>query len=170
MASIRNGIRLVVSSLRQVCSDLRPPTIDSHGLSAAIRSLTHQWSKMSGIKVTLDIDPELGRLPEPIELSVFRIVQEGLSNVRKHSDASSVHLALSRSHTASLLVALSDNGKGIARPVNLAKLSAQKHFGLLGISERVTLLGGTMKVESAESGGMLLKIEIPSPYPSLARV
>jgi signal transduction histidine kinase len=168
LTGIRNGIRSVVSSLRQLCSDLRPPTIDSHGLSAAIRSLTHQWSKMSGIKVSLEIDPELGRLPEPIELSVFRIVQEGLSNVRKHSEASSVHLTLSRTATASLLVEISDNGKGIARPINLAKLSAQKHFGLLGISERVSLLGGTMKVESPKKGGMSLQIEIPSPYPSLA--
>lgn len=169
LTNIRNGIRSVVSSLRQLCSDLRPPTIDSHGLSAAIRSLTHQWAKMSGIKVTLEIDPELGRLPEPIELSVFRIVQEGLSNVRKHSEASSVHLSLSRTATASLLVELSDNGKGIARPINLAKLSAQKHFGLLGISERVSLLGGNMRVESPEEGGMALQIEIPSPYPSLVR-
>jgi signal transduction histidine kinase len=168
LTEIRSGIREVVSGLRQLCSDLRPPTIDSHGLSAAIRSLTHQWSKMSGIKVTLEIDPELGRLPEPIELSVFRIVQEGLSNVRKHSEASSVHLALSRTPTASLLLQLSDNGKGIAKPINLAKLSAQKHFGLLGISERVSLLGGTMKVESPQLGGMSLQIEIPSPYPSLA--
>ncbi len=170
LTGIRNGIRSVVSSLRQLCSDLRPPTIDSHGLSAAIRSLTHQWSKMSGIKVTLDIDPDLGRLPETIELSVFRIVQEGLSNVRKHSEATTVHLALSRTPNASLLVQLSDNGKGIARPINLAKLSAQKHFGLVGISERVTLLSGTMQVESPEDGGMALQIEIPSPYPSLAAV
>ena len=170
LTSIRNGIRSVVSSLRQLCSDLRPPTIDSHGLSAAIRSLTHQWSKVSGIKVSLDIDPDLGRLPETIELSVFRIIQEGLSNVRKHAEATTVHLALSRTPTASLLVQLSDNGKGIARPINLAKLSAQKHFGLVGISERVTLLSGTMRVESPEEGGMALQIEIPSPYPSLARV
>jgi signal transduction histidine kinase len=170
LTNIRNGIRSVVSSLRQLCSDLRPPTIDSHGLSAAIRSLSHQWSKMSGVKVTLEIDPDLGRLPEPIELSVFRIVQEGLSNVRKHSDATRVHLSLARTATASLMVNLSDNGKGIARPINLAKLSAQKHFGLLGISERVSLLGGSMQVESPEDGGMLLRIEIPSPYPSLVDV
>jgi signal transduction histidine kinase len=168
LSGIRNGIRLVVSSLRQLCSDLRPPTIDSHGLSAAIRSLTHQWTKLSGVKVTLDIDPDLGRLPETIELSVFRIIQEGLSNVRKHSQASLVNLSLMRMPNASLVVQLSDNGKGIVRPLNLAKLSEQKHFGLVGISERVTLLGGTMQVESPEVGGLALRIEIPSPYPSLA--
>ncbi len=168
LADIRNGIRQVVSGLRQLCSDLRPPTIDSHGLPAAIRSLTHQWSKQCGIKVELDVDPGLGRLPEAIELSVFRIIQEGLSNVRKHArGAALVKLSLQRSPTASLVVRMSDDGPGLDLPVNLAELSEKKHFGLLGISERVSLLGGTMKIGSAESGGMDVQIEIPSPYPSV---
>jgi signal transduction histidine kinase len=167
LADIRNGIRQVVSSLREMCSDLRPPTIDSHGLSAAIRSLAHQWSKQSGIQVGLDIDPALGRLPEPIELSVFRIIQEGLNNVRKHSNATEVKLVLQRTPTASLIVHLHDNGLGIPKPVNLAALSGAKHYGLVGISERVSLLGGTMRIESPPSGGMQLQIEIPSPYPTV---
>lgn len=168
LAGIRNGIRQVVSGLRQMCSDLRPPTIDSHGLSAAIRSLTHQWSKQTGVKVDLDIDPGLGRLPETIELSVFRIIQEGLSNVRKHaSGATLVKLSLQRSPTASLVVQMSDNGPGIEIPINLAELSEKKHFGLVGISERVSLLGGTIQIESPEGGGVNARIEIPSPYPTV---
>lgn len=168
LADIRKGIRQVVSGLREMCSDLRPPTIDSHGLSAAIRSLAHQWSKQSGIKVELDIDPVLGRLPEPIELSVFRIIQEGLNNVRKHSNATEVKLVMQRAPTASLIVHLYDNGRGISKPLNLAALSGAKHYGLVGISERVSLLGGTMRIESPASGGVLLQIEIPSPYPTMA--
>ncbi len=167
LAGIRNGIRDVVSNLRQMCSDLRPPTIDSHGLPAAIRSLAHQWTKQNGIPVELEIDPALGRLPELIELSVFRIIQEGLSNVRKHANASQVKLSLVRTPTASLVVHMADNGQGIQTPVNLAALSEEKHFGLVGISERVSLLGGTIQMETAESGGLRLLIEIPSPYPSL---
>lgn len=168
LAGIRNGIRQVVSGLRQLCSDLRPPTIDSHGLSAAIRSLTHQWSKQTGIKVELDVDPQLGRLPETIELSVFRIIQEGLSNVRKHaSGATLVRLSLQRSPTASLVVRMADNGPGIEMPINLAELSEKKHFGLVGISERVSLLGGTIQIESPEGGGVNARIEIPSPYPTV---
>lgn len=168
LAGIRNGIRQVVSGLRQLCSDLRPPTIDSHGLSAAIRSLTHQWSKQTGIKVELDVDPQLGRLPETIELSVFRIIQEGLSNVRKHaSGATLVKLSLQRSPTASLVVQMSDNGPGLEIPINLAELSEKKHFGLVGISERVSLLGGTIHIESSEGGGVNARIEIPSPYPTV---
>jgi len=148
-----------------VCSDLRPPTIDSHGLLAAIRSLTHQWTKQTNIAVQLELDPDLGRLPEPIELSVFRIVQEGLSNVRKHARASQVKLSLARTPTANLLMQIEDNGKGLESPIDLAALSGEKHFGLIGIGERVSLLGGTMKVESPPLGGMRMLIEIPSPYP-----
>lgn len=168
LAEIRNGIRQVVSGLRQICSDLRPPTIDSHGLSAAIRSLTHQWSKQTGIKVNLEIDPELGRLPETIELSVFRIVQEGLSNVRKHAvGATRVDLSLRRSPTASLIVQMADDGPGLETPLDLAALSEKQHFGLVGISERVSLLGGTMQINSPPGGGLHVRIEIPSPYPTV---
>ncbi|HQE92450.1 MAG TPA: ATP-binding cassette domain-containing protein [Anaerolineae bacterium] len=168
LAEIREGIRQVVGSLRLVCSDLRPPTIDHHGLSAAIRSLVSQWSEQTGIAVELQIDPALGRLPETIELSVFRIIQEGLSNVRKHANATRVNLGLRRTSTASLIVDLIDNGQGMGRPLNLADLTEQKHFGLVGISERVSLLGGTLQVTSPPGGGLTLQIEIPSPYPSIS--
>jgi signal transduction histidine kinase len=170
LAEIREGVRQVVGSLRLVCSDLRPPTIDHHGLSAAIRSLVSQWSEQTGIAVELEIDPALGRLPETIELSVFRIIQEGLSNVRKHADATRVNLSLQRTSTASLLVEMIDNGHGMAEPMNLADLTEQKHYGLVGISERVSLLGGTLEVTSPPGGGLALQIEIPSPYPSIGDV
>ncbi|MBN1935667.1 MAG: ATP-binding cassette domain-containing protein [Anaerolineae bacterium] len=165
LAQIREGIRQMVGSLRLLCSDLRPPTIDHHGLSAAIRSLMSQWSEQTGIQVQLEIDPALGRLPETIELSVFRIIQEGLSNVRKHAAATRVNLSLWRTPTASLIVRLADNGRGMAEPLNLAALAEQKHFGLVGVSERVSLLDGTLQVMSSPDGGLELRIEIPSPYP-----
>jgi len=165
LSTIRNGIRDVVSGLRQICSDLRPPTIDHHGLSAAIESMANEWSERSNIPTQVEIDPALGRLPETIELSVFRIVQEGLNNIRKHADANRVRLSLQRTPSASLLVRLEDDGQGLAVPADLASLSASKHFGLVGISERVALLGGTMNIESSTGNGMILQVEIPSPHP-----
>lgn len=165
VAAIRQGIRYVVSELRQICSDLRPPTIDHHGLSAAIDSLAHDWSERCGIQVHLEIDPGLGRLPETIELSVFRIVQEGLNNIRKHAGARNVRLSVKRTASASLLVRLEDDGQGLIVPVDLAALSVNKHFGLVGISERVALLGGTMNIESSHGQGMRLQVEVPSPHP-----
>ena len=165
MESIRQGIRNVVGELRQICSDLRPPTIDHHGLSAAIDSLVHEWAERSNIQVQLEVDPALGRLPETIELSVFRIVQEGLSNIRKHSAARRVRLVMHRTPSASLLLRLEDDGQGLSIPADLASLTAKKHFGLVGISERVALLGGTMNIETSAGNGMILRVEIPSPHP-----
>jgi signal transduction histidine kinase len=167
IVQIRNNIRHVVGSLRQVCSDLRPPTIDNHGLSAAIRSHISQWSKQTGIPVKLNLDPQLGRLPEPIELSVFRIVQEVLRNVQKHAGASQFILSLERTPTASLRVWMADDGQGFEEPVDLAALTRQNHFGLVGISERVSLMDGTLEFRSPSEGGVELEIEIPSPYPSI---
>ena len=97
----------------------------------------------------------------------YMLLQEGLSNVRKHANASHVRLALRRTQNASLVVQLADNGQGIAKPINLAELSDEKHFGLLGISERISLLRGAMQVREQASGGLELLIEIPSPYPTI---
>jgi signal transduction histidine kinase len=166
LAALREGIRRVVGDLRQLCSDLRPPTIDTHGLPAAISSFAMEWAERNRISLHLEIDPNLGRFPEGIELSVFRIVQEALNNVRKHAAAKNAYLRLQRSPTASLLLQLSDDGQGSTKPLNLASLSAHKHFGLVGISERVALLGGSMQIETPEGGGLALRVEIPNPYPS----
>ncbi len=168
VAAIRQGIRNLIGELRQMCSDLRPPTIDHHGLTAAIDSLAHEWAERSDIQLQLEIDPELGRLPETIELSVFRIVQEGLNNIRKHADARHVRLSLQRTSSTNLLVRLEDDGQGLAVPTDLASLSINKHFGLVGISERVALLGGFMNIESSKGNGTILQVEIPSPYPLTA--
>jgi signal transduction histidine kinase len=166
LIALRDGIRHVVGDLRLLCSDLRPPTIDSHGLPAAIRSHAQEWADRNGIILHLEIDSELGRFPEGIELSVFRIVQEGLNNIRKHAAAKNVYLQLQRTPTAGLLLHLSDDGQGSTKPLDLASLSADKHYGLVGISERVALLGGTMQMETPREGGLILRAEIPNPYPS----
>ena len=161
----RGGIRRLVEELRQMCSDLRPPTIDHHGLSAAINSLANEWAERSDIQIQLEIDPSLGRLPEMMELSLFRIVQEGLNNIRKHAFAKHVRISLQRTSSTNLLLRLEDDGKGLSTPPNLASLANDKHFGLVGISERVALLGGTIQIASTEGNGSILQVEIPSPYP-----
>ncbi|MCS6888691.1 MAG: ATP-binding cassette domain-containing protein [Chloroflexus sp.] len=165
LQNIRRGIREVVTMLRQMCSDLRPPTLDSHGLAAALRSLASQWSEQTGIQVELLLAEPLERWPETIELTVFRIVQEGLNNVRKHAGASRVVLEVRRTSAAGVMVRLADNGRGMATPPDLQRLSERKHFGLIGISERVSLLRGTLHIGPSAWGGLELRIEIPNPAP-----
>ena len=163
LAGIRENIRGLVADLRRICGGLRPPTIDNLGLGAAIQSYTHDWSKRTNIATTLDLDDNLSRLPEAIELSIFRIVQEGLSNVRKHANASDVEISLKHTSPRTLLLSIADNGAGLAEDFELSDLPAEGHYGLLGISERVALLGGRVQFQNQAKGGLLVQAEIPHP-------
>ena len=166
-AAVRNTIRQLVEDVRGICGDLRPPTIDSFGLEAAIQSYTQEWSERTGIPIALDLDLQLGRLLEATELSIFRIVQESLSNINKHAQASHVEISLKHTSPRMLMISISDNGQGIDETFDLSQLPVQGHYGLLGISERVALLGGRLKLQNNRSGGLLLQVEIPHPRPKL---
>ena len=161
----REDIRALVAEVRRICGDLRPPTIDSLGLGAAIRSYAQEWQKRTGIRVHVDIDESLGRLPEAIELSLFRIVQEGLNNVWKHADATEVTIQVQHSSARMLSITIADNGQGLPQDFDLAAASRAGHYGLLGISERVALLGGRLTLKNGPHGGLLIHVEVPHPRP-----
>lgn len=163
MDELRATIQQAVGNLRRICGDLRPPTIDSLGLGAAIQSYARDWSDRSGVALTLDMPADLSRLPEDTELSVFRIVQEGLSNVRKHAGASAVTVRLEHTSPRSLRLSICDNGRGMPETLDLAALYQQGHYGLLGVSERVALLGGRLQLRNQPDGGLCLEVEIPHP-------
>ena len=162
-AEVRGNIRNLVEDLRRICSDLRPPTIDSLGLGAALHSYIHDWSRRTGIVTQLDIEDDFGRLPEAIELSIFRIIQEGLSNTWRHANATAVDISLKHSSRRMLLVILADDGEGLREDFDLASLSPSGHYGLLGISERVALMGGRLTLRNQPNGGLRIRAEIPHP-------
>jgi len=159
LIDMQQSVKQLVEEVRRICGNLRPPTIDSLGLRAAIQSHTNNWSARTGIQVTLNLD--MRRLPEEVELSVFRIIQEGLNNVYYHSDATQVQIAIYHTSPRSLMIALEDDGRGLPEDFDLSQLAAQGHYGLLGISERVALLSGHLKLTNRSVGGMLLQAEIP---------
>lgn len=163
LSNVRESIREQVDNLRRVCSDLRPPTIDSLGLGAAIQSYTRDWSTRTEIAVELEVDSNLGRLPEATELSIFRIIQEGLNNIRHHAHATQVMISLKHTSPRILMISLSDNGAGFKDGIDLTGLATDGHYGLLGISERVTLLGGRFRLTRSPEGGAMLLVEIPHP-------
>ena len=163
LQSVRSDVRKLVSDLRHICGELRPPTIDSLGLGPALQSFVHGWSTRTGISVNLALDPNLGRLPEATELSIFRIVQEGLNNVRKHAGASRVDVRLEHTSPRRLLLSIADDGRGVPADFDLLQLSAEGHYGLSGVSERVALLGGRLKIRNQPESGALLQAEIPHP-------
>lgn len=160
---LRAYIREMVDDLRNICGNLRPPTIDSLGLVAAIQSLLHEWRSLTNIDVDLDAPTTLGRLPEEIELSIFRIVQEALNNVWKHAQATQVMISLEEQSSRMILLTIADNGIGLDTSFDLAEVSHAGHYGLLGISERVALLGGRLSFQNQGEGGLLIRAEIPHP-------
>ena len=163
LSGVRHGIRELVDKLRGICGDLRPLTLDSLGLGAALQSYTRVWSARTGIESVLNLDENLGRLPEATELSIFRIIQEGLNNVWRHAQASIVHISLQHTSPRMLMVTLQDNGRGLAEDFNINALAAQGHYGVIGISERVALLGGRFRLQNLPEGGTLIVVEIPHP-------
>ena len=163
LAVVRQSIRDLIGNLRHICGNLRPPTIDSLGLGAAIQSYIHDWHKRTGIEFSLEIDRNLGRLPESIELSIFRIVQEGLNNVWRHAQAMHVNIELRHTSPRTLMISILDDGKGLPENIDLSALTTGGHYGLMGISERVSLLGGRMHLEKRNDGGTAMMVEIPHP-------
>ena len=161
LGSVRSAVRAAITDLRHICGALRPPTIDSLGLGSALHSYTYEWSKRTGVRVSLFVDPALGRLAEDSELSIFRIVQEGLSNVRKHADAARVEVRLELTSPRRIMLSLADDGRGLPGNFDLARLSSQGHYGVLGITERVALLGGQWHFQNQPEGGVLIQVDLP---------
>jgi PAS domain S-box-containing protein len=139
---------------RRVILGIRPAVLDDLGLAAAIGDLADQFPG-SELKITTAIDPDIGSLPKPLQTSVYRIVQESLSNAHKHSGARHVHIELHRS-AGSLHVTVRDDGCGF----DVAAARGQG-FGLLGMSERVQLAGGELSVESMTGTGTQVAVRLP---------
>jgi signal transduction histidine kinase len=169
LTEVHDSIGMLIDDIRRICTDLRPPTIDSLGLGPAIQSYIYDWSARTSIATHLNLDASLGRLSEVVELSIFRIVQEGLSNIWKHARATDVHISLKRAPPNSVLILIADNGRGLGDNLDLTVLARKGHYGLLGISERVGLLGGHFQVQNRPGEGVLLEAEIPLPALSESR-
>lgn len=161
--SIRDNIRKLIEDVRRICSNLRPPTIDSLGLKAAIQSHTKAWSERAGIPVQLSFDLQTERLPEETELSIFRIIQEGLNNIYQHTSATRVEINLHSLSPRALMLSIADNGEGLPDDFDFVTMGKEGHYGLLGISERVALLRGHVRFVKREEGGLIIQAEIPHP-------
>jgi PAS domain S-box-containing protein len=130
---------------------LHPPLLDEAGLESALRWYVEGFSERSKIKVELELSADLGRLPKELELVVFRVVQESLTNIHRHSGSSSAKIYLTRSKSA-LDFEISDRGKGIS-PERLREMTAAKvGVGVRGMEERIRQFRGTLQIASDLNG------------------
>ncbi|TDI48770.1 MAG: hypothetical protein E2P02_00075 [Acidobacteria bacterium] len=142
-------------NVRQLSHRLHPSTIEHVGLVAGLRALCAEFDKEKGIAIELSV-PERVRPPAAVVLSLYRITQEALQNVRKHSGASSVRMSLTASRDVLELV-VSDNGIGF----DPANIGSGAGLGMVSMQERVRLLHGTFDVRSSPGAGTTVKVSLP---------
>jgi PAS domain S-box-containing protein len=136
---------------------LHPPLLDEVGFASAARWFTDEFAKRSGIEVRLDLPDGIDRLPELAEIALFRILQESLTNVHRHSGSSRVHIDLTREKQR-LTLTVRDFGSGLPVETLAAfqRKSSNGGVGLAGMRERVNDLGGQFEIRSNEGGTMVL--------------
>lgn len=152
-----------LGGIRQISRDLRPLILEDLGLVPALEVLARTTNENNGMH--LEVGLEVAGAPFPLsveqELSLYRITQEALSNVRRHSSAKQAHVKLSFKPKEVRLV-VTDDGKGFRVPSALSELAQRGHFGLMGIQERVWAVEGSLSVQSAPERGTELVVTIPA--------
>jgi two-component system NarL family sensor kinase len=149
--------------LRTLSYLLHPPTLDDIGLISAIHWYTRGFAQRSGIAVHLDLPPDLERLPRDIETMMFRVIQEGLTNVHRHSGSRSANIRLT-TDAEQIVLELRDQGRGM--PANLQGATVgEVGVGIAGMRERARQLGGRLEIISDQSGTTLRVLQ---PQPQIA--
>ncbi|MBI3926866.1 MAG: sensor histidine kinase [Armatimonadetes bacterium] len=147
-----------VEGVRRLALELRPPELDDLGLAEAIRWYVDDFAARSGISVRSHLGASTGRLAPPTELALYRIAQEALANVAKHSGARQVEVRLDQRDGVVLLL-VEDDGRGFDVAATLG--SKDRGVGLFGMQERVGLLEGRLRIESEPGRGTRVQVEVP---------
>jgi signal transduction histidine kinase len=154
---LNQGLKFV----QRFIQDLRPSLLDDLGLVPALRSLTNSLENTDGVITIFTVRGKEKRLTTESELSLFRILQEALNNVRKHAEASEVQV-ITEFYESGIRLMVRDDGRGFKVPRNIESLPGNSKLGLMGIQERVWLLGGSLEINSEPGKGTTLLIDIPA--------
>ena len=161
LGDVKQHIQNVLQDLRATAKELRPPTIFNFGLENAIRSHANDiLEKHPNLNIYLSLAHDRQMLPEKVRLALFRIFQQSIANVIRHSKATEVHVRFSFDAEEAHLE-IKDNGKGFEVPTNWIDFVRQGHYGLAGAAERATTLGGVFRVKSEPGSSTTIQVTIP---------
>jgi signal transduction histidine kinase len=146
----------MIMTVRKIAADLRPSLLDDMGLGPALEFQLGEFGKKSGLTVTTTGTDEILNLEENIKTGLFRIVQELLTNIARHADASHVSLALVQ-EPKHVKVEVSDNGKGF----DVSEIKNKNTFGILGVKERVAMMNGSYNIISRIGQGTTVTLNVP---------
>jgi two-component system, NarL family, sensor histidine kinase DevS len=155
VARIRDLAVSTLQDVRRLAVELRPKALDDFGLVAALERLTETWSSATAIPVHFTAGLDGAELSSEVSTALYRIVQESLTNVVKHAHARHVSIVLTRKN-GGVVVLIEDDGDGFD------PTGSRDSFGIAGMHERVALIDGRLRIESAPGAGTTLVVEIPS--------
>jgi signal transduction histidine kinase len=155
-----------LEDIHRIIFDLRPTLLDDLGLIAALRWYAQDRLESQDVDVQIETRGTERRLPSEIDASLFRIAQEAISNIAQHAGARRADLCL-EFKTTSLLLTVEDDGAGFDASKVFGTGDRKRGLGLMGMKERVELLGGTLDIQSKPGAGTLLSFAIPIDWESL---
>ena len=163
LADMKTMNAQVLQEVHNVIADLRPSILDNLGLLPALRGHIRTFEQRTGIQAQLLTQGKSARLKPDIETTVFRIVQEALTNVVRHAGAGSVLVQVVFGES-DVRLSVDDDGRGFDVSAALAAADGRAAWGLLGIQERASLVGGTAEIDSRPGQGTTVRVAIPEPY------
>ncbi|MCZ7664089.1 MAG: sensor histidine kinase [Thermoleophilia bacterium] len=157
---VRRCMGGAVQEIRNMIGNLRPPALAGPEFAATLRHLVEEFSARCGVKAELDLNADLAEHSDSMRICVFRVIQEALSNVEHHAEASRVHVGVSSSRKGVFLV-VSDDGLGFD-PSATSGNGFDNHHGLASMHERVALLAGRLEIDSAAQSGTIVRAYVPT--------
>jgi ligand-binding sensor domain-containing protein/signal transduction histidine kinase len=167
-AEITASASQAIEEVREIAYNLRPFHLDRLGLTSTIEAMIEKVAAASAIHFTADIASLDKLFPTEAEINLYRIVQESVNNIVKHSGATAARVEITRA-ARFVYLNISDNGRGFLPEAATATAARGRGFGLIGISERVRMLGGTHTIQSAAGHGTTWKIKLSLPESSAAK-
>jgi PAS domain S-box-containing protein len=156
IANASHLIDSAVQDIQRICTDLRPRVLDHLGLKAAIEWQAREFSRVTGISYRLALSDNPKKLPDAVSVTLFRIFQEALTNIARHSGATEIVVSLGK-RDVSLVLRIRDNGRGILKQ----EIVGENAFGVLGMRERAHDLGGTVTIRGIRNKGTTVIVKIP---------
>jgi len=164
---LEDSVTMVDSMIRQardIARGLRPPLLDEAGLVPALDHHLKSLAERSGLSIELDAAPEVSRAPPGLNTTVFRVVQEAVSNALRHARATLIRVTL-RAESDALRLVIEDDGVGFDPEAVGQRVKRGEHLGLLGMTERVRNAGGTIELDSRPGAGSRIEVTVPFAKP-----
>jgi signal transduction histidine kinase len=161
MRMLQDLLQKQIRELRQFCNELRPPVLAPFGLEKTIHAHVEGLRELyPNLKIHLNLEKDGQRLPEELRMTLFRIYQELMNNVIRHSSATDVTIRFNIQGQRATL-GFEDNGIGFSSPQNWVDFARKGHLGLVGVQERVQIMGGTVEIISKPGDGTEVRVDIP---------